>query len=372
LDKLVRNIGVVRKIIGPDRLICLPVKANAYGHGAVYTAKTALEAGVKYLAVATVHEGKLLRSEGISAPILLLSIPLPEEIPEMIANDLTPLIADREFAAETALAASNAGKRLPVHLKIDTGMGRIGVVPEEAAELASFIASSPSLLYEGTATHLAVAESAAAEDVEFTQKQLACFREAVEAIKNTGVDPGIVHAANSGAVMVHEDALFDMVRPGIMVYGYAPAPWGVRPWTGGEAEPFKVEPVMELTSRVVFLKKVKKGESVSYGRKWTALVDSWIATIPVGYGDGLPRALSGYFSVHINGKLYSQVGRICMDQCMVNLGPETDVNLWDEVSLFGGKAAGAADIAEELNTIPYEILCNINKRVPRVYILPKE
>ncbi|MDR3336515.1 MAG: alanine racemase [Treponema sp.] len=369
LDHLTWNIGVVRKIAGSERLICLPVKADAYGHGAVWVAKTALKAGVRYLAVATVHEGKLLRDGGIDAPILLLSIPLPEEIPDVVANGLIPLVTDQEFAAALANAAKAAGRQVQVHLKIDTGMGRVGVSPDKAVEAASFIKSRDFLVYAGTATHLAVSESTAVEDISFTKQQILRFKETVDSIKKAGIDPGIVHSANSGAVILHQDSWFDMIRPGIMIYGYAPVALEAGPLTGnGKEADLRLKPVMELSSRVVFIKKVKKGESISYGRKWTALVDSWIATIPIGYGDGLPRALGGYLSIKIRDNFYPLVGRICMDQCMINLGPETDIKRWDEVTIFGGKSFTAADLAEELGTIPYEITCNINKRVPRVYI----
>jgi alanine racemase len=158
-----------------------------------------------------------------------------------------------------------------------------------------------------------------------------------------------------------------MVRPGIILYGYAPSAEPAGNWEGSNLAPVIVEPIMELVSRIVFIKKVNKGEPVSYGRTWTALVDSYIATISVGYGDGLPRSLGGYFSVRIRDRLYPLVGRMCMDQCMVNLGPETDIKRWEEVTIFGGTALSAADIAQELDTIPYEITCGINKRVPRLY-----
>jgi alanine racemase len=369
VNNLIHNIQTVRNIAGAGRRICMPVKADAYGHGAVWISRFALEAGVEYLAVAAVSEGAQLRKAGITAPILLLSIPLPEEFPEIIEYGLIILVADREFAEAAEKAAAGTGKRLAVHLKIDTGMGRIGVRPEEAAELASWIASRPGLEYAGTATHLAVSDSPEEEDTAFTNGQIAAFTSAVEAIRAAGVDPGIVHAANSGAVLLHRDALFDMVRPGIMLYGYSPisGDFGPVETLDNDGNEINLEPVMEFSSRVVYIKKIKKGETVSYGRKWTALVDTWIATIPAGYGDGLPRSLGGYFSVQIGNAFYPLIGRICMDQCMVNLGPETEIKRWDKVTIFGGSSYSAADIAAELGTIPYEITCNINRRVPRVY-----
>jgi alanine racemase len=345
----------------------MAVKADAYGHGSVRAAKAALEAGVRYLAVATVDEGILLREQGIDAPIILLSAPQPDELFDMAANDLSPLVSDRESAAGAAEAAARAGKRLQVHLKVDTGMGRIGVSPEDAADLAVFAASQAPLVYAGTATHLAVADSTAEADIAFTKTQLALFGKTLAAIRQAGVDPGIVHAANSGGVLLHEDSWFDMVRPGIVLYGYSPL--GKAGDAGAAAlgiKPLDIKPVMELRSKIAFIKKVKKGETVSYGRLWTAPEDTWIATIPLGYADGLPRALAD-FSVRIRDSFYPLVGRVCMDQCMVSLGRETDIGRWEEVTIFGGSAAGASDIAERTGTIPYEITCNINHRVPRVY-----
>ncbi|MDR1374546.1 MAG: alanine racemase [Treponema sp.] len=356
LDRFRRNIETVRDKVG-SRLICVPVKAGAYGHGALPMARAALEAGAGYLATATVEEGMELRAGGVTGPILLLSVPLIEEIPRLVSSGLIPLTADKEFAAAAAAAAGREGIRLPVHLKIDTGMGRIGCRPEEAAELGRYIQSLKSLEYAGTATHLAVSDSAADADTGYTRRQLARFGEAVESLKQAGVDPGIIHAANTGGVVFHRESWFDMVRPGILLYGYAPA---------GSA--LQTEPVMELVSRITFIKTVRKGESVSYGRLWTAPEDRIIATIPLGYGDGFPRALSGNYQVYIRGRHYPLAGRICMDQCMIDLGTGTDIGRGEEVTVFGGAAPGAGYVAGLLGTIPYEITCNINKRVPRVYI----
>jgi alanine racemase len=358
LDRLIQNIRMVRQRVGEERLICMPVKADAYGHGSVQAARAALKAGVHYLAVATVDEGILLREQGIDLPILLLSLPQPEEFSDMAANSLIPFVSDREFAADAADAAAKAGQRLPVHLKVDTGMGRVGVSPENAAELAGFIVSRPSLFYTGTATHLAVADSRAQADIEFTKKQLTLFGKAISAIKRAGLDPGIVHAANSGGVLFYEDSWFDMVRPGIALYGYSPL--------GSADTTLPLKPVMELKSKIVFIKKIRKGETVSYGRRWTAPEDTCIGTLPLGYADGLPRALEN-FSVRIRDRFYPLVGRVCMDQCMVNLGAETDIGRWEEVTIFGGSAASAADLAEKVGTIPYEVTCNISRRVPRIY-----
>jgi alanine racemase len=375
LDKFLKNFKLIQERIGRQRRICIPVKADAYGHGAAAISRTSLEAGASFLGVAKVQEGVDLRQEGINAPILLFTQPLPDEIPELIKNRLTPFISDSEFAALLDNAAAKAKVRLAVHLKIDTGMGRAGCPAPEAPALAKYIASCAALEYEGTATHLAVADSADPDDYAYTGRQIACFNTALDGIRTAGLNPGIVHAANSGAVILHPTAWFDMVRPGILTYGYntigefSPLPKAALPPPHSPLPILQVEPVMELRTGVALIKQVKKGESISYGRTWIAPQDTRVAVLPVGYGDGLPRLLSNKWQVFIGGKSYPLVGRICMDQCMADLGPASsrEVHRWDEAVIFGGPAPSAAVLAERIGTIPYEITCNINKRVPRVY-----
>ncbi|MDR2619353.1 MAG: alanine racemase [Treponema sp.] len=361
LDNFRRNMEAVRKRTGGRSGICVPVKANAYGHGAVEIARAALENGAGYLAVAAVSEGAELRQAGVKAPVFLFSQALPEEMRDIAALGLIPFAGDREAVEALADAAAGTGRTLELHLKVDTGMGRMGCSPEEAADLAAFISSRKNLRLSGMATHLSVSDSLKSEDVTYTKKQLARFREAVDSVQALDLDPGLLHAANSGALCFHEDAFFDMVRPGIFLYGYSPA----AEIPGGLVS----EPVMELRSAVVFIKKVRKGDDISYGRTWTAREDTYIATLPVGYADGFPRLLGSRHSVYIRGKAYPLAGRICMDQCMVNLGPETNVKRWDEAVIFGPGAETAAGIAAKTGTIPYEITCNISRRVPRVYAL---
>ncbi|MHC6202403.1 alanine racemase [Breznakiellaceae bacterium SP9] len=364
LDKLTANIQLVRKMIGEERLICMPVKADAYGHGAVPIAKAALAAGAAVLAVATVDEGAELRQAGIDAPILLLSTCLPEEIPLLIQNDLEPFAGDEEFISllEEAMEAQTHSLRkvkLNVHLKIDTGMGRAGCTPEHAARIALFITQQKMLHLKGTATHFAVSDSLDPAHIANSKQQIECFTKTIDHIKAAGIDPGIVHAANSGALAVHPAAWFDMVRPGLALYGYSPV-----------REPpyaLAVQPVMELASRIISIKRVTKGQTISYGKTWTAFEDTLVGIIPLGYGDGFPRLLSNQLTVLIRNTFYPQIGRICMDQSMVNLGPDTNVRRWDKVTIFGNGIQNAADLAAKIGTIPYEITCNINKRVVRVY-----
>jgi alanine racemase len=258
--------------------------------------------------------------------------------------------------------AARLGETLPVHIKIDTGMGRIGCRPESVVDVVKEVETWTSLRWEGTATHLSVADSLDADDRDYTQKQLQRFSEAIDRLRQAGYNPGILHAANSGAVVLHENSYFDMVRPGLLAYGYPPVP--------SLSDTVPVRPVMELQTHVVFVKKVIPGESISYGRIWKAKHETVIGTLPIGYADGLPRRLSGQLSLSIKGKRYPLVGRICMDQCMIDLGIESPVKRWEPVTIFGGTEADptAADLAALLGTIPYEITCGINKRVPRVYV----
>jgi alanine racemase len=364
LDRFLGNFQAIRERVGPQRHICVPVKADAYGHGAAAIARASVAAGA-FLGVARVEEGAALRKEGINAPILLFSQPLFEEIPEIIENRLIPLVSDGEFAAKLDQAAGAAAQRLaarvPVHLKIDTGMGRMGCPPGEAPAVAGKIAACAALEYAGTATHLAAADSSAPEDIAYTERQIACFNAALVSIRAAGLNPGIVHAANSGAVILHPGAWFDMVRPGIILYGYKAVDE-----TDRELPPLRVEPVMELRTNVVMIKQVKKGETVSYGRTWAAPQDTELAVLPIGYADGLPRLASNKWQAVIGGAAYPLAGRICMDQCMADLGPASGVCRWDEAVIFGGPAPSAAVLAERVGTIPYEITCNIGKRVPRI------
>ncbi len=362
LDNVQSNLAEICKKLGPKVKVCVPVKADAYGHGALRIAVTALRAGASHLAVATAQEGVDLREAGIVAPILVLGICLPDETADLVRYGITPFIADEDYLDELDKAAAGQKKSIDAHLKIDSGMGRIGCRPEEAASLAKSFAKRKNVRLAGVATHLAVADSLAESDVAFTKNQISRFSAAVDSIRAAGIDPGIVHASNSAAIIRYPEAQFDMVRPGIIVYGYPPS---------AELEGMmRLQPVMELQTKVVHVKKVTAGTPISYGRTWVAPEDTFIATIPVGYGDGLPRRLSSGFSVRIGEESFPIVGRICMDQCMVNIGPDPWVQRWDTVTVFGPDPLGASakTLADSLGTISYEITCGINKRVPRVYV----
>jgi len=359
LCNLRSNIEIVRSLTGKGIKLCMAVKANAYGHGAVGIARTALDAGIDVLAVATAEEGAELREAGITAPLVLFSLPLPEEISDVVRYDIQPFVADAGLARAFSEEAKRQGKRLPVHLKVDVGMGRIGVKPEGLFTLAQDVSRLPGLSIGGICTHFPASDGAADQE---TLNQIVMFRAAVERLRASGLSTGLVHAANSGAVMAYPEAYFDMVRPGIIMYGYYPSREQERRF------PFK--PVMELQTRVVFLKRVAPGTPISYGMTYRTESETVIATIGIGYGDGYPRLLSGKAKVLIKGSLYPVVGRICMDQCMVDLGKNPDISLYDTVTLFGPDPAGpdAEDLADAIGTIPYEITTGVQNRVPRLFI----
>jgi len=355
------NIEGIRQAVGPERKILIAVKANGYGHGAVEVSRMAERIGVAWLGVATVPEGLQLRAAGIRLPILKLSHAFPEEMAAAVEQYLTLAVCDRANADALESVCRAVGRAANVHLKLDTGMGRIGVAPEEAPALAEHIERAcPHVRLEGIFSHLPVSDAA---DPTYTQAQIARFQATVDAIHAAlGRRVELVHCANSGAVLAHPDAWFDMVRPGIMIYGFRPD--AETPAT------IPLKPGLSFLTRISFLKQVEAGTSIGYGRTWIAPERTWIATIPVGYADGFNRLFSNCGRVLIGGRSYPIVGRVCMDQSMVNLGPETAVRVGDEVVLIG--RSGDAEItayewAEQLRTITYEVTCQINARVARLY-----
>lgn len=362
LNNLRKNIEGIRERVGKDRKVLLAVKANGYGHGAVAVSKMAQRIGVEWLGVATVPEGMELRTAGITLPILKFSPAFPEEMDAAVAHDVTLAVCERENARALDTAAKRANKKIPVHMKIDTGMARIGVAAAEAAVLASWMKEHcPNLTLEGAFTHLPVSDEPEGND--FTAKQLAKFRATVQEIEAAvGHKLALVHSANSGGILAHEQSWLNMVRPGIMLYGYYP----------GDTTPKSVplSPGLSFFTRVSFLKRITKGTPVGYGGTWRAPEDTYIATIPAGYADGFNRLFSNKGRVLIRGRSYPIVGRVCMDQSMVNLGPSTDCAVGDKVTLIGkdGQEEITTDEwAKKLGTITYEVTCQINSRVTRVY-----
>lgn len=362
----------IKKCIGSNTKICVAVKADGYGHGAYEVSQTALAAGAHCLAVSAVSEGRELREAGISADILVLSLPTPQEIPELLGLKLIPLVFDAEFIHMLNVKALEAGTVLDVHLKIDTGMGRIGCTPADAPILAGLLSSSEGLNLAGICTHFSSSDSLREEDINFTHMQFDRFMQAVSLIKDAGINPGMLHCANSGAVLLYPETHLDMVRCGLLAYGYYPGDLAQSLQGSSHDSRPVLEPVMELCTQVSAIMHVMPGTPISYGHTWKAPSETDIGIIPCGYGDGILRRYGKKLCVTIGGRPYPIVGRICMDQCMIDLGTDSGVKRWDRVSIFGPASAGslfsAEDIARDNDTIPYEIICGINKRVPRIIV----
>ena len=380
LENLRHNLTVIRARIQRPARMCVAIKADAYGHGAVQCAKVALECGADCFAVSIINEGIQLREAGITCPILVLSLCSPDEMELLVQNDLTPLVFDEEYITGIAVSCLRLGRKgFPVHLAVDTGMGRIGCLPEEAAFYARMIEDTKVLSLGGMCTHFSVGDSLDADDIEYTKMQFERFLFATEQVRRLGIEPGIRHCANSAITLSNPGMHLDMCRPGIICYGYYPGDL-TRGYLSRKGVEIELRPVMALVSKVVAIRRFGTGRSVSYGRTWTSSRETDIGVIPIGYDDGLFRRFNqsreggegGGLKVAIGGKSYPVCGRICMDQCMVDLGKTDDVRRWDEAVIFGPGNSGALQSAEEIaratNTISYEITCGISKRVPRVYI----
>lgn len=375
LKNLESNFKQIKNCLNPDVKICSVVKADAYGHGAVEVSKKLADCKTDFLAVATVEEGEELRAAGITLPILVLSLCTPEEVEELVENKLTPLVFDEEYIDLIENAASRAGKKdFSVHIAVDTGMGRIGCLAEDAVKIARYITDCPHLALGGICTHFAVSDSVTAEDEEYTENQIKAFNFACESVKKEGINPGLRHCSSSAALLNLSGAHFDMVRAGIILYGYYPDQV-TKEYLSEKGINVELKKVMSMTTKVVSVRQLKKGKSVSYGHTWTAEEDTELAVLPVGYADGLLRSFARTLKIKIGSKFYEIRGRICMDQCMVEIGKNSGVKRWDDVVLFGDndcagceELVSAQELAETTNTIPYEILTGITKRVPRVYV----
>ena len=372
LDAVRHNASLLVRVSHPASL-CAVVKADGYGHGAVPVARAALEGGAEWLAVALVEEGVALREAGIDAPILLLSEPPVEAMAEAVACRLVPTLYT--YGALERLSATVEAGRLPVevHLKVDTGMHRVGADAVDAAGLAATVAADPRLTLGALWTHLAVAEGASAIDHEFTAAQLERFDTVVAALAAAGLRPPMTHVANSAGAIGIPAARHDMVRCGIAVYGVAPTPAlaaEIAAATGGQ----KLRPALSLRTRVTYTRDLEPGDRPSYGRRRPLERRSTVATAPIGYADGVPRRLFDQGGeVLIRGIRRPLAGTVTMDQVMVDCGPvgSSPVEVGDEVVLLGRQGdeeITADEWAGLLGTISYEVLCDIGPRVPRVFV----
>jgi alanine racemase len=340
LEYLHSNFIKIQQLAAPARVLAV-IKSDAYGHGAVVLARELQSAGAALFGTATVAEAIQLRKAGTTIPILVLNGIVPEQIPLLEHYNLIPSV----YSLETVQALQKSGRKMRAHLKVDTGMGRLGFAPEEAAKI---LRTYSSIEFEGLFTHFATAEF---PKDEYTRAQISKFKSFIN-----GRQARWIHASNSAGILNFPEAHFNLVRPGLLLYGISPVP-----------EHSEFQPILSLKSKIIFIQRIRKGQTIGYGRTFTAEQDSLIATIPIGYADGLRRALSNRLAVEVCGELCRIAGTISMDLCMIDVTRVADrVKLYEEVTLIGPQTP-AANWAELLDTIPYEITCLIGSRIPRVY-----
>jgi len=355
------NLKQVRKQVGKHPQIMAVVKANAYGHGMIPVAKFILKENLaSHLGVAIVEEGVTLRQNGVDAPVLVLTAPPEPQLELFVENTLGATLCSISIARNLDRIAAGMGKKAIVHVKVDTGMGRIGIPPKDTVAFVSEIKTLHNLEVTGIFTHFATADE---KNLTFARKQLSEFMSLLRSLDDAGFHIPLKHCANSGAILQLKDSYLDLVRPGIMLYGHYPSR-EVR-------KPLKLKPAMSIRSRIEFMKTVEKGTSVSYGRRYFTTSKTNIASVSIGYADGFSRRLTNKSNVLVNGKRYPVVGTICMDQLMIDLGGKTGCKIGDRVTLMGrdgGLEIPCRTISDTLGTIPYEVFCSISERVPRNYI----
>lgn len=360
LEAVRHNVAELRRIAAPAE-VCAVVKADGYGHGAAPVARAALEAGATWLAVAHVAEAAALRADGIDAPILLLSEPTEDQVHHAVRLGLHITAYTKDLIARLGTAAEATGVTVPVHLKIDTGMHRVGARPEDAVGLATAIDDHPALELRAVWTHCAVADE---PDNPFTAEQLARYDDTVDAVRAAGIDVPLRHAANSAAALVHPASRYDLVRCGIAVYGIPPAP------ALGDAADLR--PAVRLATEVAFVKEVAAGERISYGLRHRFDRDTVVATLPIGYADGVFRRLGiDGQEVLIGGRRHPMVGVVTMDQVMVDVGPGSEVRPGDEAVLLGQQGDDQVtpdEWADRAGTIAYEVVCALGARVERRHL----
>jgi alanine racemase len=359
LRSLRHNYDAIRTRVGSAVKLMAVVKANAYGHGIGEIARALEQFGSDYLGVATVDEGRAVRKAGIRIPILVMGGILNGQIGECVESNLDVTICDGQLAAAIANHADRRNVRVRIHVKIDTGMGRIGVRSDGAVSFVESIRTHQMLSIVGIYSHFATSDE---RDKRFAKEQLAKFAAVVGELERRGINIPLKHIANSGGILDMPDSYFSMVRPGIMLYGVYPS--------RETSASVPLKPVMSLKSKVIFTKQVPASTSISYGRKYITPNETTIATLGIGYGDGLTRRLSGRCTAIIRQRTYPIVGTICMDQAMVDVGTDSGVQVGDDAVLIGSDASEtitAWDLAERSGTIPYEIFTGITARVPRVY-----
>ena len=361
LDTLKSNIENIRKITDPKAKIMAVVKADAYGHGYLECCRTLLDGGADSFAVATVSEAKQLRRHGITVPILILGVTFPSDAEEIVKNEIMATVCSIDYAKCLSQAAQKLQKSVKIHIKTDTGMSRLGFLTgdneEKTVEEILEISRLPFIEVDGLFSHFACADE---KNREYTDLQFARFTSLINKLEEKGLKIPCKHIANSAAIMMYPKTHLDMVRAGVVLYGYYPS-------EDVDKSRLSLKPVMTLKSRITHIKDVEDGVGVSYGKTYITDKKTRIATIPVGYADGYARCLSQKAKIEVGGQLCNIIGRICMDQCMIDVTNVNNINVGDEVILFGDEQISADDIAKMMDTINYEVLCLVSKRIPRIY-----
>ena len=361
LDAIAHNMREIRKITNPSSKIMAVVKADAYGHGFLEVTRTLLDNGADRLAVAVLQEGKQLRSRGVTVPILILGASSVDSIEDLLNFDITPSVFSYEFAKALSYEAERREKVTKIHIKIDTGMSRIGYLAgddnEEIADEIIKISRLPYIEIEGIFSHFAASDE---YDASYTHLQFDRFMDVVGKLEKKGLSIPIKHICNSAGIMMYPEMHLDMVRPGIILYGMYPS---------DETDKSRLDliPAMTLKSTVTHVKDVEAGRGVSYGREYITKGVTKIATVPIGYADGYLRRLAKEGKMIIHGVKVPIIGRICMDQCMIDVTNVNNTDRGDEVIIFGREGVTIDDLAKWLETINYEVACVIGKRIPRIY-----
>ncbi len=368
LDSIAHNVREIKKLLKPDVRLMGVVKADAYGHGVRETAKTILKNGADCLAVAFIDEAVQLRQSGIDVPILILGNSAKESIDDLLEYDITPAVFTEDFAIALSKRAAELDKMAKIHIKVDTGMHRIGFLyssgneeKEETINRIMRISQLANIEIEGIFSHFSTSDE---ENTEYTYAQFKNFTELTERLFAAGLKIPIRHIANSAALVRFPELQLDMVRAGVIMYGMYPS-------KDADYSGLDLKPAMKFKTRVINVKNVDEGAGISYGRSYTADFKQKIATIAVGYADGYSRVLSGKAWAIVDGVKVRQLGRICMDQCMIDASIVNNINIGDEVTLFGeseGVNIPIEAVADIMGTINYEIACIVGKRIPRIYI----
>ncbi|MCM8786647.1 MAG: alanine racemase [Candidatus Omnitrophica bacterium] len=354
-----KNFFCIKRLLSKDVKVIATIKQSAYGHGLIEVAEELVKVGIDFFGVGSLEEAIALRQAGIKKPILVLSAVLSKFANYFVEYKIHPTVVSLEFAKVLNNVSRKAKKYTPVHVKIDTGMGRLGFYYQDAYKFIKELTKLSNLILEGIFTHFP-----AAEDREFTQYQIKIFCEFIKNLEKEKIYFKYKHCANSMGVLLYPEAHFNMVRPGLILYGILPAK---------NIIDIKVKPILSLKSRVIFVKEVKKGMGISYSRTFITKTKTKIATVAIGYADGYPWALSNNAKVIIKDSYFDLVGRVCMDHIMVNIKNRDDIIVGDEVILIGSKKGltiTAQDLADWAKTIPYEILSHLSLKIPRIYKNP--